>query len=145
LYVSLHTVTGHLFPSLPIPKAIFTMSSSAHFPDSQSFQQQSNEFVSWLEANPGVKVNPKIFLADLRSTGAGRGVGKLTPLPTTHISAGWSVQRKRTKENAFLTVFLWNNSCTIQHFRGRRAFLNPTYPHPRCPKLSAEDPAPSGC
>ncbi|KAJ5674777.1 uncharacterized protein N7477_004711 [Penicillium maclennaniae] len=50
------------------------MSSSAHFPDSQSFQQQSNEFVFWLEANPGVKVNPKIFLADLRSSGEGRGV-----------------------------------------------------------------------
>lgn len=57
------------------------MSSSAHFPESQSFQQQSNEFVSWLEANPDVNVNPKIFLADLRSTGAGRGVGKLTLYP----------------------------------------------------------------
>jgi hypothetical protein len=70
------------------------MSSSAHFPDSQSFQQQSNEFVSWLEANPGVKVNPKIILADLRSTGAGRGVGKSTP--STHprtISPRWSVQQ----------------------------------------------------
>ncbi|KAJ5628569.1 hypothetical protein N7490_010797 [Penicillium lividum] len=50
------------------------MSSSAHFSDPQSFQQQSNEFISWLESNPGVKANPKILLADLRSTGAGRGV-----------------------------------------------------------------------
>ncbi|KAJ5669270.1 hypothetical protein N7462_010340 [Penicillium macrosclerotiorum] len=50
------------------------MSSSAHFPDSPSFQQQSNDFIAWLEANPGVNINPKIVLADLRSTGAGRGV-----------------------------------------------------------------------
>jgi hypothetical protein len=60
------------------------MSSSAHFSDPSSFQQQSNEFIAWLEANPGVKVNPKICLADLRSTGAGRGVGKYNhPPPTT--------------------------------------------------------------
>ncbi|KAJ5719648.1 hypothetical protein N7493_007226 [Penicillium malachiteum] len=50
------------------------MSSSTHFQDPPSFQQQSNEFVYWLESNPGVKVNPKILLADLRSTGSGRGV-----------------------------------------------------------------------
>ncbi|EPS26225.1 hypothetical protein PDE_01161 [Penicillium oxalicum 114-2] len=50
------------------------MSSSAHFADPSSFQQQSNDFVSWLESCPGVQVNPKICLADLRSTGAGRGV-----------------------------------------------------------------------
>ncbi|OOQ87465.1 SET domain protein [Penicillium brasilianum] len=50
------------------------MSSSAHFPDPSSFQHQSDRFVAWLEASPGVKVNPKICLADLRSTGAGRGV-----------------------------------------------------------------------
>ncbi|KAF3403658.1 Ribosomal lysine N-methyltransferase 4 [Penicillium rolfsii] len=57
------------------------MSSSAHFPDPSSFQQQSNEFIAWLEANPGVKVNPKICLADLRSTGAGRGVVARTNIP----------------------------------------------------------------
>lgn len=55
------------------------MSSSAHFPDPASFQKQSDEFVSWLEASPGVNVNSKIILADLRSSGAGRGVGKLPP------------------------------------------------------------------
>lgn len=54
------------------------MSSSAHFPDLQNFQHQSDEFVAWLEANPGVNVNSKLILADLRSSGAGRGVGKLT-------------------------------------------------------------------
>ncbi|KAJ6109885.1 hypothetical protein N7486_002120 [Penicillium sp. IBT 16267x] len=50
------------------------MSSSTHFSDPSSFQQQSNEFISWLESYPGVKANPKILLADLRSSGAGRGV-----------------------------------------------------------------------
>ncbi|KAJ5933505.1 hypothetical protein N7454_005834 [Penicillium verhagenii] len=50
------------------------MSSSTHFSDPSSFQQQSNEFIAWLESNPGVKANPKILLADLRSSGAGRGV-----------------------------------------------------------------------
>ncbi|KAJ5109812.1 hypothetical protein N7532_002457 [Penicillium argentinense] len=50
------------------------MSSVAHFPDSSSFQQQSDDFVAWLEANPGVRINPKIRLADLRASGAGRGV-----------------------------------------------------------------------
>ncbi|KAJ5107664.1 hypothetical protein N7456_004339 [Penicillium angulare] len=59
------------------------MSSSTHFSDPSSFQQQSNGFVSWLESNPGVKVNPKIILADLRSTGAGRGV-----VARTNISEG---------------------------------------------------------
>jgi hypothetical protein len=83
LYVCLTRTYIHQ-SSLPLPihKDVTTMSSSAHFPDSQSFQQQSNEFISWLEASPGVKVNPKIILADLRSTGAGRGVGKSTP--STH-------------------------------------------------------------
>ncbi|KAJ5376375.1 hypothetical protein N7509_013261 [Penicillium cosmopolitanum] len=50
------------------------MSSSTHFPDPSSFQQQSNNFISWLEGSPGVKVNSKILLADLRATGAGRGI-----------------------------------------------------------------------
>lgn len=80
------------------------MSSSAHFPESQSFQQQSNEFVSWLEANPDVKVNPKIILADLRSTGAGRGVGKLTLYPPHNFHR---VERatKKPQENTPLTDF----------------------------------------
>ncbi|KAJ5734764.1 hypothetical protein N7533_013167 [Penicillium manginii] len=50
------------------------MSSSTHFSDPSSFQQQSNNFTSWLEGSPGVKVNSKIFLADLRANGAGRGI-----------------------------------------------------------------------
>lgn len=64
------------------------MSSSAHFSDSPNFQEQSENFISWLEANPGVKVNPKIRLADLRSSGAGRGVGKSTPTYHTNPQCG---------------------------------------------------------
>ncbi|KAJ5139285.1 uncharacterized protein N7515_004133 [Penicillium bovifimosum] len=50
------------------------MSSTTHFPDAEGFQQQSNNFMSWLQATPGVQLNPKIRLADLRASGAGRGV-----------------------------------------------------------------------
>ncbi|GIC88559.1 ribosomal lysine N-methyltransferase [Aspergillus udagawae] len=50
------------------------MSSSAHFPDSDSFQRQSDEFITWLAGNPGVRLNSKISIADLRSKSAGRGV-----------------------------------------------------------------------
>jgi hypothetical protein len=89
LYVNLFPILFHArlrspFLSCHIP--LLTMSSSTHFSDPSSFQQQSNEFISWLESNPGVKANQKILLADLRSSGAGRGVGKLTakpPPPTT--------------------------------------------------------------
>lgn len=51
------------------------MASTAHFPDPVSFQQQSNEFISWLTGKPGVRMNSKIRMADLRSLDAGRGVG----------------------------------------------------------------------
>ncbi|RDW83914.1 ribosomal lysine N-methyltransferase [Aspergillus mulundensis] len=50
------------------------MSSSTHFPDSNNFQNQSDEFAIWLSSRPGVKVNPKIRIADLRVNAAGRGV-----------------------------------------------------------------------
>ncbi|KAJ5566865.1 hypothetical protein N7535_006171 [Penicillium sp. DV-2018c] len=50
------------------------MSSTTHFPDAEGFQQQSDNFMSWLQATPGVQLNPKIKLADLRAIGAGRGV-----------------------------------------------------------------------
>lgn len=51
------------------------MSSTAHFPDADSFHRQSDEFMAWLVQNPGVRVNSKIRIADLRSRDAGRGVG----------------------------------------------------------------------
>ena len=52
------------------------MSSTTHFPDTEGFQQQSDHFMLWLQASPGVQLNPKLRLADLRASGAGRGVGK---------------------------------------------------------------------
>jgi hypothetical protein len=53
------------------------MSSATHFPDADDFQRQSDEFTSWLSQQPGVRINPHIQVADLRSQGAGRGVGTL--------------------------------------------------------------------
>ncbi|CAG7938802.1 unnamed protein product [Penicillium salamii] len=50
------------------------MSSSTHFPDAEGFQTQSDNFISWLQASPGVQLNHKLRLADLRASGAGRGV-----------------------------------------------------------------------
>ncbi|PLB49463.1 SET domain protein [Aspergillus steynii IBT 23096] len=50
------------------------MSSTAHFPDPDHFQSQSDQFLHWLAGKQGVQINPKIRLADLRSQAAGRGV-----------------------------------------------------------------------
>ncbi|KAJ5519149.1 RuBisCO-cytochrome methylase RMS1 [Penicillium expansum] len=57
------------------------MSSTIHFPDAEGFQQQSDNFMSWLQASPGVQLNPKLRLADLRATGAGRGVVAQSNIP----------------------------------------------------------------
>lgn len=54
------------------------MSTTTHFPDADCFQRQSDEFVSWLSQKPGVRINPNIQVTDLRSQGAGRGVGMLS-------------------------------------------------------------------
>ncbi|KAL3480675.1 hypothetical protein BJX99DRAFT_254343 [Aspergillus californicus] len=48
--------------------------SSAQLPDADDFQRQSDEFASWLVSLPGVTVNSKIRIADLRGNAAGRGV-----------------------------------------------------------------------
>lgn len=71
---SFYTLPLFLFS---LPREISpVMSSTAHFPDAEGFQQQSDNFMSWLQACPDVQLNPKLRLADLRATGAGRGVGK---------------------------------------------------------------------
>ncbi|KAJ5778952.1 hypothetical protein N7457_006672 [Penicillium paradoxum] len=57
------------------------MSSTTHFPDAEGFQQQSDNFMSWLQATPGVQLNSKIRLADLRANGAGRGVVAQSNIP----------------------------------------------------------------
>ena len=50
------------------------------------FQQQSDQFMSWLRKQEGVKISPDIELTDLRARGAGRGVGQnhLFTYPTLH-------------------------------------------------------------
>ncbi|OGE51215.1 hypothetical protein PENARI_c014G02564 [Penicillium arizonense] len=57
------------------------MSSTTHFSDPEGFQQQSDNFISWLQATPGVKLNPNLRLADLRASGAGRGVVAQSNIP----------------------------------------------------------------
>ncbi|PGH04772.1 hypothetical protein AJ79_06994 [Helicocarpus griseus UAMH5409] len=50
------------------------MSNPSHFADADRFSQLSDEFMCWLRQHPGVRVSPKIRIADLRSGDAGRGV-----------------------------------------------------------------------
>ncbi|PYH88546.1 SET domain-containing protein [Aspergillus ellipticus CBS 707.79] len=50
------------------------MSSTSQFLDPDYFQRQSDGFLTWLAGKPGVRINPKIQIADLRSHAAGRGV-----------------------------------------------------------------------
>ncbi|CAG8290321.1 unnamed protein product [Penicillium nalgiovense] len=85
------------------------MSSTAHFPDAEGFQQQSDNFMSWLQASPGVQLNPKLRLADLRATGAGRGV-----MAQSNISEGeelFSIPRAMvlTVQNSELRTLLGEN------------------------------------
>lgn len=51
------------------------MASTAHFPGSASFQQQANEFISWISSKPLVNINPKIRMADLGSVNVEQVVG----------------------------------------------------------------------
>lgn len=51
------------------------MASTAHFPGHVSFQQQANEFISWLSSKPLVSINPKIRMVDLGSVNVEQGVG----------------------------------------------------------------------
>ncbi|PGH03910.1 hypothetical protein AJ80_08612 [Polytolypa hystricis UAMH7299] len=50
------------------------MSNPNHFPSVDDFSSLSDAFMHWLKSNPGVRVNPKIKIADLRFQGSGRGV-----------------------------------------------------------------------
>lgn len=68
------------------------MSSTAHFSDPDHFQSQSDEFMHWLAGKPGVQINPKIRLADLRSQAAGRGVGTFL-FPTKAARPGLLLRR----------------------------------------------------
>lgn len=83
VYLSSSSPLFLLFPHPPLAYPLLflspTMSSSTHFPDSPNFQRQSDDFISWLSGKPGVNINPNIAVADLRSQGAGRGVGTFFP------------------------------------------------------------------
>ncbi|PYI10809.1 SET domain protein [Aspergillus sclerotiicarbonarius CBS 121057] len=79
------------------------MSSTTHFPDPGNFQHQSDEFLTWLAGRPGVRINPSILVADLRSHAAGRGVvarsdldegEELFTIPRAHVL---SVQNSQLK------------------------------------------------
>ena len=78
------------------------MASTAHFPDPVCFQQQSNEFISWLTGKPGVRMNSKIRLTDLTSLNAGRGVGTC-PLSPQNLSLRLHCGSKIV---SFLVLFL---------------------------------------
>lgn len=43
-----------------------------------SFQAESDRFMAWLKARPGVYVNPNIAVIDLRTESAGRGISTFT-------------------------------------------------------------------
>ncbi|KAL4926456.1 ribosomal lysine N-methyltransferase [Aspergillus undulatus] len=63
------------------------MFSSTHSPNPDDFERQSNEFATWLLSRPGVTVNSKIRIADLRGNAAGRGVGKFFSTRTSFPSS----------------------------------------------------------
>ncbi|EEQ90134.1 hypothetical protein RJZ56_006799 [Blastomyces dermatitidis] len=54
------------------------MSNYSHFGECDRFSQLSDEFMCWLKQSAGVRVSPKIKIADLRSEGAGRGIVALS-------------------------------------------------------------------
>lgn len=53
----------------------YAMASTAHFPDTVSFQQQANGFINWLGSKPGVRMNSKIRMPDLGALNAQQGAG----------------------------------------------------------------------
>lgn len=70
---------GQSFQGLP-PSS----SSFSSFLGEDHFENVSNEFVAWLRGlgssssgGGGMRISEKIRLADLRASGAGRGVGEL--------------------------------------------------------------------
>lgn len=49
-------------------------------PETDEFTQQNERFLHWLQNSMSFTLNPKIAIADLRSSGAGRGLGTLIPI-----------------------------------------------------------------
>lgn len=51
---------------------------------STDFEQTTGTYLAWL-AGIGVKINPKIAVADFRKEGRGRGIGK-SSIPYTRVT-----------------------------------------------------------
>jgi hypothetical protein len=54
------------------------MASLAEEQLSEQFQHDSCAFLEWFTAAKGTRMSPKLELADLRASAAGRGVGKIS-------------------------------------------------------------------
>ena len=74
--------------------------------DDYPFDWRSGDLKIWLEKQPGAYISPKVQLTDLRSRGAGRGVGT--------ISRAFKLCMQATDGTM--------NSCCRRHRLGRRAF-----------------------
>lgn len=75
----MHVDFEHYFLSYfwKISRSVFNMAST-------DFEQTTGTYLAWL-AGIGVKINPKIAVADFRKEGRGRGIGK-SSIPYTRVT-----------------------------------------------------------
>ena len=85
---------------------------------SEQFQHDSFAFLEWFTAAKGTRMSPKLELADLRASAAGRGVGKTSC---------------RCRLHHILILLL--QSCQSRHRRRRRTLCHPPLPRPRHDQL----------
>ena len=85
---------------------------------SEQFQHDSFTFLEWFTAAKGTRLSPKLELADLRASAAGRGVGK--------VSCHCRLQH-------ILILFL--RSRQSRHRRRRRTLCHSSLPRPRYNQL----------
>jgi hypothetical protein len=81
---------------------------------SDQFQHDSFAFLEWFTAAKGTRWNPKLELADLRASAAGRGVGKASC---------------RCRLQHILILLL--RSCQSRYRRRRRTLCHSPLPRPR--------------
>lgn len=82
---------------------ITKMLPTSHSEDADSFGRLSDDFLAWLACQPGVRVSPKIQIADLRFQGAGRGVGKSIHAVVAPCFFSASLLRSEISEMCLLT------------------------------------------
>ncbi|KAA8911082.1 SET domain-containing protein [Sphaerosporella brunnea] len=70
------------------------------------FEQQNAAFMQWLVASQHAEVNPKVALADLRASGAGRGVVALSPLEADELVFRLPRESALTAETSTLSSLL---------------------------------------